>query len=151
MTAPFVRSPYNYDVMQASDETGLRCDDKSLTQQHFADECNINVIVDRFLKTGEMPQGVLMPSSADFDDVVDFKSAQDAIARARDNFFMMPAGLRARFQNSPQVFMEFFSDPANQDEAISLGLATRRPGSAAPAADPGPASKPVDVTPPSGV
>jgi hypothetical protein len=31
--------------------------------------------------------------------------------------------VRARFNNSPQEFLEFFADPANSDEAIRLGLA----------------------------
>ena len=45
---PFVRNPYNYDMDQVSQETGLKCEDPSLTQQHCRDECDINVIVERF-------------------------------------------------------------------------------------------------------
>lgn len=121
-----LRSAFNYDTDAVSNETGLKCLDASLTQQHFAEECDINTIVDRFMRTGVMPEGVLTPSYADFDEVVDFQSAQNAIRAAQENFFRMPAEIRARFQNSPQVFLEFFGDPANQEEAIKLGLATRR-------------------------
>lgn len=127
MSAPFVRSPYNYDTDAVSNDTGLKCLDPSLTQQHFADECDINTIVNRFMKTGVLPDSVVMPSYGDFSNVFDFQTAQNAIRKASENFFAMPAELRSRFQNSPQVFMEFFADPANQDEAIRLGLAVRSP------------------------
>lgn len=140
MTAPFVRSPYNYDVDAASNEAGLACRDPSLTQQHFAEECDINTIVDRFMRTGVMPDTVVVPQYGDYSDVMDFQTAQNAIRQASENFFAMPAAIRARFQNSPQVFLEFFGDPANQDEAIRLGLATRRP--AAEGADQAPVSAP---------
>lgn len=126
--APFVRSPYNYDRDAVSSETGLKCDDPSLTQQQFAEEADINVIVDRFMRTGVMPDSVRVPSYADFEGIFDFQTAQNAIRAASENFFAMPAGVRARFQNSPQVFLEFFADPANTDEAIKLGLAVPRPG-----------------------
>lgn len=138
----FVRAPYNYDVDVASNESGLSCNDPSLTQQHFAEECDINTIVDRFMKTGVMPEGIVQPQYGDYSEVMDFQSAQNAIRSASENFFAMPAAIRARFQNSPQVFLEFFGDPANQDEAIKLGLATRRPGVDPSGSAPGPASKP---------
>jgi len=124
----FCRSPYNYDTNKVSDETGLKCEDPSLTQQQFAEEADINTIVDRFMRTGVMPEGVGVPSYQDYDGVFDFQTAQNAIRSAQENFFKMPAEVRARFQHSPQVFLEFFNDPANQEEAIKLGLATRSPG-----------------------
>jgi len=133
---PFLRSGFNYDTNQVSDETGLKCEDASLTQQQFAEEADINTIVDRFMRTGVMPEGVAIPSYADYDDVFDFQSAQNAIRQAQESFFKMPAELRSRFQNSPQVFLEFFSDPANSEEAIKLGLATRPPGQQSGAAQP---------------
>ena len=41
----FLRTPYNYDVNEASDASSLVCDDPSLAQQHARDECDINTIV----------------------------------------------------------------------------------------------------------
>jgi hypothetical protein len=35
----------------------------------------------------------------------------------------MDAKVRARFNNSPQEYLEFFANPENTDEAIRLGLA----------------------------
>ena len=42
---PFIRSPFNYDTDEASNETGLVCDDESLAVQSERDECDINIIV----------------------------------------------------------------------------------------------------------
>ena len=47
---PFVRSPFNYDAMAVSNETGLSCPEDTLTQQNFAEECDINRIVETLLE-----------------------------------------------------------------------------------------------------
>ena len=62
MKLPFVRNPYNYDMAAVSQETGLKCQDPSLAQQHMKDECDINVIVERFGVTGQLPGAPLEPS-----------------------------------------------------------------------------------------
>jgi len=105
----------------------LVCDDPSLAQQQFKEDADINVLLERFKVTGQMPQGVVLPSYGDFSTVVDFRSANDAIRRARDSFMELPAQLRARFQNDPQVFLEFCSDKANLPELRKLGLAPEAP------------------------
>lgn len=112
------------DSIRTSD---LVCDDPSLAQQQFKDDADINVLLERFKVTGQLPQGVVLPSYGDFSTVVDFRSANDAIRRARDSFMELPAALRARFQNDPQVFLEFCSDKANLPELRKLGLAPEAP------------------------
>lgn len=132
----FLRTPYNYDMSQASDESGLSCKEPSLTQQQFAAEADINTIVDRFLKTGHVPTPVSMPQYIDYEGIFDFQSAMNVVRQADENFMRMDAKVRARFHNSPQEFLEFFADPANADEAVRLGLAvsTAKPeGVASPA------------------
>lgn len=122
MSAPFVRSPYNYDTASASSESGLVCDDPSLAQQNFKDECDINVIVRRFGVTGQLPSNVRMPSYGDFTGVTDYQSALNSVLAARDSFMSLPAEVRSRFSNDPALFVDFCSDPANRDEALKLGL-----------------------------
>lgn len=112
---------------QASFDTGVACADKSLAQQHMRDETDINIIVGRFLKTGVIPQGLKLPSYADFADVTDFQSAQNVLVAADREFMKIPAQIRARFENDPQQFMMFVMDEKNQEEMIRLGLATRIP------------------------
>lgn len=94
----------------------------SRTQQHFAEECDINTIARRFGLTGELPENVPMMMQGDFTNVVDFQSAMDLIVAARESFMEQPAHIRARFDNDPQKFLEFTSNKENLDEAIKLGL-----------------------------
>lgn len=119
---PFVRSPYNYDTALASDESALICRDVSLTQQSEMESADINVIMRRFGVTGQLPQGVRMPTYGDFTGIGDFRSAVEAMDAAQESFMQMPAGVRDRFKNDPEAFVAFCSDPANIGEAAKLGL-----------------------------
>lgn len=119
---PFVRSPYNYDTAAASDESALICRDVSLTQQSEMEAADINVIMRRFGVTGQLPQGVRMPTYGDFTGISDFRSAVEAMDAAQASFMEMPADVRDRFKNDPQQFLAFCSDPANLGEAAKLGL-----------------------------
>lgn len=101
---------------------GLRCEDVSLAKQSFKEECDINTICRRFGITGELPTNVRAPRYGDFTDVVDFQSALNAVREAGESFMLMPAHVRARFQNDPQQFLEFVENDSNRDEAVRLGL-----------------------------
>lgn len=119
---PFLRTQYNYDRDKASNESGLACQDKSLARQEFRDETDINTIVERFLKTGQMPESPVVPQYGDFTNVYDFQSAMNAYRKGQESFDALPAKIRARFHNNPQELLEFAADPDNTDEAIKLGL-----------------------------
>lgn len=123
-----IRTPYNYDTDRVSLETGTECLDESKTRQEHKDEVDINQIVERFGITGEMPQSVNMPTTADFTNAVtDYQTAMNMVVEARESFMTLPANARARFRNDPQEFMEFMQDPDKLDEAVKLGLVTKRP------------------------
>ena len=123
MKTVFCRSAYNYDMDLASDKSGLKCDDPSLTQQQFKEDSDINTIVDRFMKSGVLPNPVNMPQYVDYEGIFDFQSAMNVVRQADESFMRLDAKIRARFNNSPQEFLEFFGNPDNVDEAIRLGLA----------------------------
>jgi len=127
MSKVFLRTEFNYSMDDVSRETGLECKDDSLAVQSARDETDINTIVRRFGLTGELPGDVDMPQSGDYSGVGDFHSAMNVVRQAQEEFLRVPADIRARFQNDPQLFSDFFHDPVNQDEAIRLGLATRKP------------------------
>lgn len=100
----------------------LECKDPSLAQQNMKDDVDINVMLEKFKVTGVMPQSVVLPKYGDFSSVVDYRSAMDAVRKARDSFMDLPAHLRARFDNDPQKLLEFVSDDKNRAEAEKLGL-----------------------------
>lgn len=122
MNAPFVRSAYNYDRDEASDASGLTCEDESLAIQSAAEESDINTIVRRFGLTGELPSDVAIPRTGDFTNVPDFHTAMNLVRQAQEEFLRVPAEVRARFGNDPQAFMAFVEDDSNREEARRLGL-----------------------------
>lgn len=108
-------------------DSDLVCPEPSLAQQSFKDDADINVMLEKFKVTGVMPQGVVMPSYGDFTGVSDYRTAVDAIKKASDAFMELPANIRARFENDPQLFLEFCADEKNRDEAVRLGLVPKTP------------------------
>lgn len=127
MRKVFVRSAYNYDPNVVSRETGTDTGPESMTQQSFKDECDINTIVRRFGVTGEMPVVSNPPTYQNFEGIFDYQSAMNAIRQAEESFASLPADVRKRFQNSPQMFVEFCSDGKNLEEMRKMGLANPAP------------------------
>jgi len=125
--APFLRTPYNYDTDAASNESGLHCEDASLAQQHFKDECDINNILRQFNITGQLPEQTLSPRYGDFTGIGDYHTALNQVIAAEDEFMSLPAQIRARFENDPAQLIEFLNQPENYDEAITLGLVDKKP------------------------
>lgn len=126
--AVFVRCgwPFNYDADMVSVETGVFIDSSAsgedMTQQEFKEESDINEIVRRFGITGQLPDNPRIPVSGDFEDVVDFHSAMNAVRAAEEGFMELPADLRAKFHNDPQELMDFCADGKNFEAAKALGL-----------------------------
>jgi phage internal scaffolding protein len=127
MTKVFVRNPYNYDMALASEESGLHCKDPSLAQQHMKDECDINVLVERFGVTGNMPVAPIEPSYGDFSGVGDYHTALNKIKAADEAFMALPAKLRAKFDHDPNALLNYLQNEENRDEAIQIGLIDGKP------------------------
>ncbi len=127
MTKVFVRNPYNYDMALVSQETGLFCEDPSLAQQHMKDECDINVIVERFGVTGQVPVSPIEPLYGDFSGVSDYHTALNKIRAADEAFMALPAKVRAKFENDPNALLQFLENEDNRNEAIEIGLIDGKP------------------------
>lgn len=99
------------------------------TQQQFREDVDLNTIVARMGVTdGAIPHPVLDPRFyGDFSDVVDFRDALDATRNALNNFAQLPAELRRRFHDDPTELYAFVIDPANDAEAVKLGLLKQMP------------------------
>jgi len=118
----FLRTPYNYDTDAASNESGLACEEPSLAQQHFKEECDINTILERFNITGLLPESPLSPRYGDFSGIGDYHTAMNRVMAAKDEFLALPAQIRARFNNDPAELIEFLQNENNRLEAEELGL-----------------------------
>lgn len=120
--AIFLRTPYNYDTDAASNESGMACEEPSLAQQHFKEECDINTILQKFNITGILPEAPLSPRYGDFTGIGDYHTALNRVIAAQEEFEALPAQIRARFDNDPAKLIEFLDDEANRPEAEKLGL-----------------------------
>ena len=123
-----------YDSDDLSHQTSLVCEEESLTHQEFAEESDINTIIDRF-GIGENPiEQHRWVTNIDIADAPsNYQDVMNQLNEARDQFMSLPAKLRSQFDNDPHKFVEFMSDESNQDEWIRLGLATKREEPAEPA------------------
>lgn len=127
VAVPFFRSGFNYDRDAVSRETGLKCLDKSRASQADKDDADINVIVKRFGITGALPVSQRTPLPEGFYEEFDFRQSLDIVIAGEKVFNDQPADIRARFDNDPAKFLDFFTDPKNTDEAVKLGLAVPKP------------------------
>lgn len=116
------RAANGYDPKEASDEATLPMDPVSLTVQSQAEDADINVLMARYGLTGRMPENPKVPMYGDFSEITDYRSALAAIERAQAGFQELPANVRARFENNPQLLLEFCSNDGNRAEAEKLGL-----------------------------
>ena len=97
----------------------------SMTQAQFQDECDINKIMDRYMRTGCLsdPLSQMKPGTyGDFSDLGDYMENMNKVIEAREMFDALPAKVRERFGNNPGAMIDFVMDPNNQEEAVKLGL-----------------------------
>lgn len=97
----------------------------SLTRQEFADECDINQILEKYQTQGIVPEtNKIQPVYVDLTDpaYMDYQQAMNTVIEADYAFNRLPAKVRERFNNNPADLIMFVQDPANIQEAHKLGL-----------------------------
>lgn len=100
----------------------------SKTQQHLKQDCDVNCILEKYRKTGMISHlrgGT--PQYGDFSQIQDFRTNLELVQNAQMAFDALPSNVRKRFQNDPSQMMDFLSDDSNYDEALKLGLVTKKP------------------------
>lgn len=104
------------------------------TKQEFKDECDINILMARYLATGDMPLlNDRAPQYLDVSEGFNFADMQDEVLAAKALFGELPSVLRERFANDPARFIDYCGDPENHPEMIKLGLLKKPLASPAPA------------------
>lgn len=122
------RHQYDTATEESAGKAAIQINEEpSLTQQHFAEDADLNVIMRRYGVTdGAIPPAVTDPSYfGDFSDVPDFRTAMDRLHNAKEHFSALPANIRNRFGNDMAQLHDFVHNPENFDEAIKLGLLKR--------------------------
>lgn len=97
------------------------------TQQHLRNECDINQIMERHRVTGMVTHvNNNQPIYGDFSNLGDYQDALNTMLRAEQAFMTLDAKIRRKFANDPQELIDFLDNPANDEEAIELGLKAHR-------------------------
>lgn len=127
-----IRKPYE----SREEFPGEFFEEPTRTQQHFAQECNINEILRKYSITGVLPVNSQEAWYADISDIpASYQEALEISKRAQEHFLTLPAKVRAFFENNCSLYVDFVTNPSEADIAtgIELGLWT--------APDPAPANE----------
>lgn len=96
------------------------------TQQHFGPECDINVMVARYKKTGKIGGENPKTPPQYVDTIVynqkSFEEAFEEVKKIEETFKVLPAAVRAQFNNNPARLLAFLENPANRRAGEQLGL-----------------------------
>jgi phage internal scaffolding protein len=120
---PVIRKAY--DEENGHYEVGISFDPaEKRTKEAFAEESNINNIVDKYLKTGIMTHVSQYKENYGEATSQDFKAAMDLVTRTQQMFDDLPSELRNKFNGNPSDFLDYVQNPNNKDEITRLGLTT---------------------------
>lgn len=113
-------------------------------RQSMRDECDINIIMARYLKTGAINHFAKHGGDYGFASSVGFHEAMNVVVKAEQMFADLPSAVRRRV-GSPDGFLSFVQDASNEAELVELGLSNARP--AAPEAPTGGERTPEVIVP----
>lgn len=128
---------------------GVECKDKSMARSDMAEECDINNIVKRYSKTGQLPVSVgdRMPRFGEA-PVMSFHEGLNMVIAAREAFSELPAAVRKRFGNDPGALIGALEaavgDEGLRKELVDLGVLNAPPP---PEPVPEPAPAPAEPAP----
>jgi len=108
--------------MPALRDTDLVFDEEvepSLTQQQFAAESDINNIIR--LNSFSPPDPAQLRYQ-DVSEISDYHSAIEIVTKAQESFSVLPADVRAQFDNNPALFVDYVTNPDNATKAQEMGL-----------------------------
>lgn len=96
-------------------------DQPTKCQQNQAEQADINKIVKKYLKTGELPNQ-RAAVYADVSQLPDYHQAMNTVARAKDAFNSLPSEIRSKFYNDPKIYLDWMNDKKNLEESYNLKL-----------------------------
>lgn len=95
---------------------------KGLTEQCHKDQCDINIILDDYARTGFMRHA--KENKGRYDDVtaVDFQKSMETVANVKSMFEGLPAAIRQEFSHDPANFLNYVQNPENVKALTSRGI-----------------------------
>lgn len=104
-------------------DVSIDCSSPILTDQSFAKQCDINVIMAQYAKTGMLPQQThTIPRYIDNTLIPNLEEAFSVVNAAVDMFYDLPPTIRKLMDNDPSQLEAFISNPSNRQLLIDEGL-----------------------------
>ncbi len=101
----------------------LECLTDGRTKQASKDECDVNLIMSKYTRTGLISHLALgMPKFADVSELTDYRSAVDNIRSVEAFFAGLPSAVRRHFENDPALLMERMEAGLSADDLKAIGL-----------------------------
>lgn len=99
-------------------------DSKTLTDQSFKNNSDINFIVEQVRKTGLLPQQSQdkIPQFLDLSSIPDLEGAFNIAEQAAELFYDLPSAIRKEMDNDPSKLEIYLKDPKNKDTLIKNGI-----------------------------
>lgn len=107
---------------------GIKFKDKSLTMQQFKEEQDVNHIMRKVIQKGQLRALQEAAGAGVYADVSHLTSYDDAlniVTEASELFNALPSKIRKEFDNDPEAFVQFASNPANKGQMEKWGLVER--------------------------
>lgn len=119
-----------YDPVEEHDHCGIEFTMPSLTVQDEKDETDINYIVNKY---ADGQKGIMTLDLGDssqyaylqFGDATlpgDYSTALELVSGVREEFYSLPAYVRAKFGHDPMNFINQLNDPATLEYLQQQGL-----------------------------
>lgn len=119
-----------YDPVEEHDHCGIEFTMPSLTVQDEKDETDINYIVNKY---ADGQKGIMTLDLGDssqyaylqFGDATlpgDYSTALELVSGVREEFYSLPAYVRAKFDHDPMNFIDHLNDPATLEYLQQQGL-----------------------------
>ena len=119
-----------YDPAEEHDHCGIEFTMPSLTVQDEKEETDINYIVNKY---ADGQKGIMTLDLGDssqyaylqFGDATlpgDYSTALDLVSGVREEFYSLPAYVRAKFGHDPMNFIDRLNDPATLEYLQQQGL-----------------------------
>ncbi len=112
-----IRSPYDGSRIEIIIGGG-----ESMTRESFADELDINKIVERYARGGQLPLTDADARFGDVSEVRDYKSALDFVFEAKDKLGDLPEAARDQLTADPAEYWRLLDAATDRDGLVSLGL-----------------------------
>lgn len=112
-----------YDTYQ--EKKGIEFVEPTMTIQSEKDNCDINVIMNRYATCGTpLPYRAdgVQPVYADVSELGDYMKNYQRCKQAEEMFNALPSALRKELDNNPANLLAFIQNDANRERCVEYGL-----------------------------